>query len=61
MCRKVTCRKCNKVTYSGCGQHLDQVFKGVPKDQRCTCSAVKASAKTSGDSKPGLMSKLFGR
>jgi hypothetical protein len=57
MCSRVNCRKCGKVTYSGCGQHLDQVFAGVPKDQRCDC-ANKAS--TTGDN-PSLLGKIFGR
>ncbi|HAM24517.1 MAG TPA: hypothetical protein DHW34_06370 [Actinobacteria bacterium] len=38
MCQRVTCRSCGKVTYSGCGEHLDQVFAGVPDDQRCRCA-----------------------
>jgi hypothetical protein len=35
MCRAVTCRTCSKTTWAGCGQHVDQVMRGVPKDQRC--------------------------
>lgn len=37
MCSPATCRKCGKVTYSGCGKHVDQVMAGVPYDQRCRC------------------------
>jgi hypothetical protein len=36
MCRRVTCKKCGKPTYAGCGQHIEQVLAGVPKSQRCT-------------------------
>lgn len=57
MCSRVNCRKCGKVTYSGCGNHLDQVFAGVPKDQRCDC-ASKASAS---DTKQSVLGKIFGR
>lgn len=57
MCSRVNCRKCGKVTYSGCGNHLDQVFAGVPKDQRCNC-ANKTSAN---DAKQSVLGKIFGR
>jgi hypothetical protein len=30
MCRAVTCRKCGKITWVGCGQHVRQVMAGVP-------------------------------
>ncbi len=35
MCRAVTCRKCGKTTWAGCGQHVDEVMRGVPKSERC--------------------------
>jgi hypothetical protein len=35
MCRAVTCRKCGKTTWAGCGMHVDQVLRGVPAAQRC--------------------------
>jgi hypothetical protein len=35
MCSAVTCRKCGKTTWAGCGQHVDQVMRGVPRSQRC--------------------------
>ena len=30
MCRAVTCRKCGKTAWAGCGQHVKQVMAGVP-------------------------------
>jgi hypothetical protein len=57
MCSRVNCRKCGKVTYSGCGQHLDQVFAGVSHNQRCDCASKSKSAK----GKTSLISKMFGR
>ena len=33
MCRKVTCEKCGKPTWAGCGQHVEQTLKDVPPDQ----------------------------
>ncbi len=49
MCTRVTCRRCGKATWSGCGQHVNQVLKGVPKSQRCTCPPA-----------PSLVERLFG-
>lgn len=37
MCSPVTCSQCKKVTWAGCGMHVDQVMAGVPADRRCTC------------------------
>ena len=35
MCRAVTCRKCGKTTWAGCGQHVDSVMRGVRVEDRC--------------------------
>ncbi len=53
MCRAVTCKKCSKTTWAGCGQHVDNVMRGVPKSQRC--QGHKAEPKS------GLFVRLFGR
>lgn len=37
MCYPATCNSCSKVTWSGCGMHVDQVMVNVPKEQQCTC------------------------
>lgn len=37
MCFPVTCRSCSKITWDGCGEHVDEVMTPVPSDQRCTC------------------------
>lgn len=50
MCQRVQCGKCGKPTWTGCGQHIEEALRGVPKDQRCTCEREKS-----------LLSKLFGR
>ncbi len=31
MCYQVTCKKCGKATWKGCGQHVDQVMRGIPR------------------------------
>ena len=38
MCRQVACSKCEKASWAGCGQHVNQVLAGVPKNQRCRCT-----------------------
>jgi len=53
MCRAVTCRKCGKTTWAGCGQHVDSVLRGVPARDRCPGHANEPST--------GMLAKLFGR
>ena len=55
MCRRITCKKCGKPTYAGCGQHVEQVLAGVPKGQRCTRQHGNDDAGQS------LLSRLFQR
>jgi hypothetical protein len=54
MCSPATCRTCGKATYSGCGQHVEQVLRGVPKKDRCACPPELRKT-------GGFLSKLFGR
>ncbi|WP_104054464.1 MULTISPECIES: hypothetical protein [Arthrobacter] len=63
MCRAVTCRKCGKTTWAGCGNHVDQVMRGVAKNDRCTCSTAKTgkTAPAAAKSGAGWLGKLFGR
>ena len=35
MCSPTTCRTCGKTTWTGCGQHVDQVKARVPAGQWC--------------------------
>ena len=44
MCRQVTCKVCKKATWAGCGQHKNEVLRGVPKNQRCSCTAADKEA-----------------
>lgn len=54
MCRLVTCRNCCLPTYAGCGEHVEQVLKGIPASKRCACPRELA--------KPvGMLSRLLGR
>ena len=54
MCRAVTCRKCGKTTWAGCGQHIDAVKRSAPAGQWCNGHADEPSS-------GGFMGKLFGR
>jgi len=49
MCHAKTCKTCGKTTWAGCGQHVDQVMRGVPKSKRCACPPT-----------PSLVERLFG-
>lgn len=54
MCRSVTCKTCQKTTWAGCGQHVEQVMRGVPRSQQC---AGHVKEKSSGS----FWSRLLGR
>ncbi len=56
MCRAVTCKKCGKTTWAGCGQHVDQVLAGVPRAQRCPGHDDEPAAE-----RGGRLGRLFGR
>ena len=55
MCQAATCRTCGKTTWTGCGQHVDQVMRKVPASQRCPGHAKEESAAK------GFFAKLFAR
>ena len=38
MCVRVTCPRCSKPTYAGCGAHVEAVLRNVPKSERCRCN-----------------------
>ena len=54
MCRQTTCRACKKATWAGCGQHKNEVLRGIPKNQRCSCTAAEKAA-----AKGGFFSRIF--
>ncbi|MEX2291041.1 MAG: hypothetical protein WD794_12045 [Mycobacteriales bacterium] len=67
MCSKATCRKCGKTTWSGCGNHVKQVMRGVPAVQQCTCASASdkqtpaAAALPATGEKRGRFTSLFRR
>ncbi|NYG16914.1 hypothetical protein BJ956_001433 [Arthrobacter psychrochitiniphilus] len=58
MCRAAKCRKCQKATWAGCGQHVKQVMAHVPRNERCACdpNAPKKPAESK-----GWLARLLGR
>lgn len=54
MCRQATCRSCTKLTWAGCGQHKNEVLRGVPKADRCSCTPEQKAASK------GFFARLFG-
>jgi len=43
MCIKVLCDECEKPTYEGCGQHIEQVLGDIPEADRCHCRELANS------------------
>jgi hypothetical protein len=60
MCRAVTCNKCGKPSWAGCGAHIEQVLGHVPPAQRCQCKA-QAAASGGGGGLGGAIRNLFGK
>ncbi len=40
MCQQVTCSRCGRPTWTGCGQHIETALAGVPEADRCHCQEV---------------------
>lgn len=60
MCTAVTCRTCGKPTVSGCGQHVEQALRGVPRSERCQGHDRRAGEHPVAPQRSGLLSRLFG-
>lgn len=56
MCRRVQCPDCDRPTYAGCGNHVEQVLGDVPHADRCQGHA--AAPRGEGG---GFFGKLLGR
>jgi hypothetical protein len=37
MCRRISCSKCGKPSWAGCGAHVEQVLGHIPRSERCQC------------------------
>ena len=60
MCRRVSCSRCGKPTFAGCGRHIEQVLGNVPKDQRCHCREESAPSSGGASVRGGALSWLAG-
>lgn len=40
MCSPARCAVCGKVTWTGCGSHVDDVMAHVPAAQQCRCAPI---------------------
>lgn len=61
MCTKATCRVCGETTWAGCGQHVRQVMRNVPRDQQCVCTDADRAAGRYTARSGSLLSRLFSR
>jgi hypothetical protein len=46
MCRAVTCKRCGRPSWKGCGSHVEQALGDVPADQRCRCRTTTVTNAT---------------
>ena len=56
MCRAITCNKCKRPSWAGCGAHVEAVLGHVPPAERCQC---REEGSTNGLSK--AIRSLFGK
>ena len=42
MCQRITCSKCGKPSFTGCGRHVESVLADVPPEERCQCRQTDA-------------------
>lgn len=40
MCIPVKCEKCQKITWAGCGEHIEEALAGFSEDQLCHCEKM---------------------
>ncbi|UFU06213.1 hypothetical protein LQF10_17585 [Ruania halotolerans] len=59
MCRAVTCTSCGKTTWAGCGDHVEEVMRTVPRSQQCPGHAEDSGAE--GQRGGGTFSRIVGR
>ena len=50
MCTRITCGKCGKPGWVGCGKHVEQILRDVKPADRCQCPRPK-----------GWLARLFDR
>lgn len=58
MCQRITCRKCGKPSFAGCGRHVESVLGDVPLADRCPGHTSQDSTSASPDASPSLLKGL---
>ncbi|PFG33228.1 hypothetical protein [Sanguibacter antarcticus] len=61
MCRAVTCRVCEKTTWAGCGQHIQDVKRTVPASSWCNGKHTPAQIEAAKANRGGFFARLFNR
>jgi len=49
MCSPARCARCGKITWTGCGMHLDAVMSNIQPAQRCDCADRATAPATRSD------------
>jgi len=49
MCSPARCSSCGKITWTGCGMHVDSVMANVQPAQRCDCADQAAPPPAASD------------
>ncbi len=57
MCRPVACKTCQKITWAGCGMHIEQVRAGIPAENWCPGRHPKAES----EPKAGWLRRVLNR
>lgn len=39
MCSPARCDRCQKITWAGCGMHIEEALAPFTPEERCTCNA----------------------
>ncbi|MEY3726383.1 MAG: hypothetical protein ACO25O_05410 [Candidatus Limnocylindrus sp.] len=58
MCHQITCTRCGKPTWEGCGQHIEIALKNVPANERCSCPRPDPNDP---QHQKGLLDRILGR
>lgn len=61
MCSPTTCRTCGKTTWTGCGQHISQVRRGVPAQQWCNGKHTPQEVAAARNARGNLITRLLRR
>jgi len=61
MCRATTCTTCGKTTWAGCGQHINEVRRGVPASQWCNGRHTAAEIAAAKAERGGFFRRLLRR